>query len=166
MSEAASTATKSARPLRKFDPEAKADSAPKPAVNRLRQVQSKRFGPSDMHPIGQDYDILPVTAGADWTFEDVMKPEAWANVARKVARDALNTRRDKLGSIIHVHSATQAFFAELYINAVVFDNMNNPCGLKVSCIGPSIDIETGEARPIDMKTGKALKASAEADKAA
>jgi hypothetical protein len=116
-----------------------------------------------MHPIGQDYDILPVTAGADWTFEDVMKPEAWANVARKVARDALNTRRDKLGSVIHVHSATQAFFAELYINAVVFDKMNNPCGLKVSCIGPSIDLTTGEARPIDLVTGKALQPTPQAE---
>ena len=36
---------------------------------------------------------------------------------------------------------------------VVRDGMNNPCGFDVLCIGPTVDITTGKACPIDVRTG-------------
>ena len=130
----------------------KAAAAPK-AEPKLREVQPKKFPPSMLYPIGQDYEILNVTADADWTLEDLLAPIAWTNVCKKVARDPLNTRRDMLGSAIHVHTSDKSFFAILIINGVVFDNMNNPYGLDVQCIGPSIDPKTGRACPVNVKTG-------------
>lgn len=143
---------------------AKSAAAPEAKGETLREVQIKRFPPSDFHHTGHDYEIMHVTAGSDWTFEDVLNPIAWSSVCRRVARDALNTRRDKLGSTIFVHA--EHFFAMLNIDAVVLDALNNPCGLKVTCIGPMQNLETGEACPIDMKTKRPLVPSKSAKAAA
>lgn len=136
-------------------------SAAKRDEKTYRETQAKRFAPSDFHPTGQDYEILHVTAGADWTFDDVMKPEAWASVARRVARDALSMRREKTGSTVFVHSASNAFIAFLNINSVVYDPRGGPCGLNVQVIGPAFDPRTGEACAYDLKAKRplALKAA-------
>lgn len=143
---------------------AKSAPASEVKVESLREVQVKRFPPSDFHHTGQDYEIMHVTAGPDWTFEDVLNPQAWSSVCRRVSRDALNTRRDKTGSTVFVHA--DHFFAMLNIDAVVFDALNNPCGLKVTCIGPMQDPETGEACAIDLKTRRPLVAAVKSAKAA
>jgi hypothetical protein len=134
---------------------AKSAAAPDKA-EALRDVQPKRFPSSDFHPTGQDYEILHVSAGPDWTWDDVIDPIAWSHVCRKVAKDALQHRKEKTGTTIYVHGAN--FFAMLNIDAVIYDQLGNPNGLKVTCIGPATDLETGKLCPVDLKTGRALVA--------
>lgn len=129
-----------------------------PPVQKLREVQPKRFPPSALKPLGYgETEILTITAPAGMTFAEIMAPVAWANVASLVAKDQLNTRnlRDGAGCIVMLDTADNTFVATLRITKVVRDRVNGPCGLELVCIGPSIDIETGEARPIDLKTGRA-----------
>ena len=120
---------------------------------KLRQVRPKQFGPSSLQSIGHDYDWLAVMVPGDWSFADVMNPRAWVNVCTMVSRDALNTRRDKIGSLIYARSPK--FLAFLEITGIVLDHLGNPAGLNVECIGPVTDPKTGEARPINRKTRKA-----------
>jgi hypothetical protein len=72
-----------------------------------------------------------------------------------VAKDALNTRRDKIGSLIFAR-AEGSFIAWLSIEGVILDGMNNPSGLNVQCMGPSVNLETGEPCPLDLKTRRPL----------
>jgi hypothetical protein len=132
-----------------------APAAPAKPVQTLREAQPKKFPPSALQVIGHDYDTLTITAPADWTFEDAMRPVAWANVCRLVARAELSGQRNKIGSIIELRNVSHTFFARLYIKEVMFDHLKNPCGLKLICVGPSFDPKTGEARPINLATGKA-----------
>lgn len=143
---------------------AKSVAASDAKVETLREAQMKRFPPSDLHPTGYDYEILHVTASADWTWDDVMNPVAWAHVCNRVSRDALSQRKEKTGSTVFVHSPN--FFAILNIDSVVYDHMSNPCGINMSCIGPMQDPETGEACAIDLKTRRPLQASVKSAKAA
>jgi hypothetical protein len=128
------------------------------AAQPLREVQVKKFGPSALKSLGYgDREIMTLTAPAGMTFAEVMAPIAWNNVANIVARDALNTRnlKDGVGSLIILDTEDSSYLAHLRIRKVVRDKVNNPCGLELDCIGPSIDPKTGEARPIDLKTKKA-----------
>jgi hypothetical protein len=120
----------------------------------LREAQPKRFHQSGFFYTGQDYEIMHITAGPEWTWDDVMNPLAWSSPSAKVAKSPLGERKEKLGSTIFVHSPN--FFAMLNIDGVIYDHMGNPCGLKLTCIGPATDLETGEMRPVDLKTRKAL----------
>ena len=145
-----STVATAAKPVRVVKSEAAAPAKPE---QMLRQVQPRKFSPSTLQSMGHDYDWLAVTVPGDWTFADVMKPIAWSNVCTMVSRDALNTRRDKIGSLIYARSPK--FLAMLEITGVTLDHLGNPNGLNVECIGPSVDIKTGEARPLNRKTRKA-----------
>lgn len=130
----------------------------KPPVLTRREEQPKRFSPSALKPLGYgETEILTITAPAGMTFAEVMAPVAWAHVASLVARDQANTRnhRDGAGCIVMLDTADNKFIATLRITKVVRDAMNSSCGLEMVCIGPSVDIKTGEARPLDLKTGKA-----------
>jgi hypothetical protein len=136
---------------------APATQAAKPA-KLLRETQVKKFGPSALKSLGYgDCEIMTITAAAGMTFAEVLTPLAWNNVASIVARDALNTRnrKDGVGSIILLDTEDGSYMAMLRIRKVQRDRVNNPCGLELDCIGPSMDLKTGEARPIDLKTRKA-----------
>ena len=124
-----------------------------PVERTLREVQPKKFGmmTSQLQFIGHDYSLLTIKVPADWTFEDVLKPEAWVNVCWRVAKDQTNTRIDSAGSIIQAHH--KEWLAELYIQEVIYDHLKSACGLKVTCIGPVCDPKTGKACPIDIATG-------------
>lgn len=119
----------------------------------LREMQVRKFPQSSMQIIGQDFSILTITAPADMSVDEALIPEAWVNVSRRVAMDSTNRRREWLGSLIHVHSATHAWFAIFYIRSIVYDKFKQPCGLQVACIGPSVDPKTGKACPINVATG-------------
>jgi hypothetical protein len=123
----------------------------------LREAQPKRFHQGGFFYTGQDYEIMHITAGAEWTWEEVMNPVAWSSPSAKVAKSALGERKEKLGSTIFVHSPN--FFGMLNIDGVIYDKMGNPCGLNLTCVGPATDLETGEMRPVDLKTRKALAPS-------
>ena len=129
----------------------------KPQLTR-RDALPKRFPPSCLKPLGYgETEIVTVTAPAGMTFAEATKPEAWATAAGTVAKDQLNTRnlRDGTGIIIMMDTADNTYHAWLRVKKVVRDKLKGPCGLEVMCIGPSVDLTTGEARPIDLATGKA-----------
>lgn len=127
-------------------------------AQKLRDAVPKKLVASSFKPLGYgDINMLTATAAAGTRFDEVMAPIFWVNAAPVVARDPLQTRniRDGVGNKIIVQTEDMAFEAHLVIMSVVRDHMKSPCGLNVVCIGPSIDLETGEARPIDLRTGKA-----------
>lgn len=127
-------------------------SVPTPEVPKtMREAQIKKFPPSSLQVIGQDYSILTATAPKEWSFDDVIQPSAWVHVAHRVAKSAY--MRDSVGSLIHVRSADHRWFAMLYIQNVLYDHMKSPCGLEVTCVGPSVDVKTGKACPIDICSG-------------
>jgi hypothetical protein len=122
----------------------------------LREVKPKSFAPSALQPLGYgDVEVLTVTVPKEWTFADVLKPVAWTSVANRVAKNPLGTTSDKIGSLILVDTADNSYMGWLRINGVVRDHMGNPCGLDVMCLGPSVDLKSGEPQPINLKTRKA-----------
>lgn len=100
-------------------------------LQTLRQAQPKKFSPSALWPIGQDFELLTVKVPDDWTMEDVLKPIAWCNVAAIVAKDNLSTRSDKIGSLIYARSDNGKIKALLTIESVTLDHLRQPNGLVV-----------------------------------
>ena len=98
---------------------------------KLREALVRKFGPSSLQPLGHDFDMLAVKVPAEWDLEDILKPVAWSNVAHLVAKDALNTRRDKIGSLIYARSESGKFKVILTIEGITLDQFNQPNGLKV-----------------------------------
>lgn len=139
----------------------------KPAPQTLRDVKPKTFSPSSLKPLGYgDTEIMTITVPLGWTFEDMMKPVAWSSVVNPIAANPTKTQIDRVGSLIYVSTADNSFVAWLRISAIRRDNMNNPCGIDVVCVGPSIDLKTGEARPLNLHTGKAWVDPAKPDEKA
>lgn len=130
-------------------------SAPAPAkAQSLRETKPKTFAPSSLKPLGYgETEIMTITAPGDWDFTDVMKPIAWTSVANQVAANAIKTQIDRIGSLIYLNDAKGRFMAWLRISGIVRDHLNNACGVKVMCIGPSIDVKTGKPCPLDLATG-------------
>jgi uncharacterized protein YciI len=123
---------------------------------KLRAAQVKKFAPSTLKTVGfGKFDTLTIEVPADWSYDDVMNPLAWTNVVGIVAKDALNTKPDMIGSVIEVRTVDHAWFAVLYIQGITYDHLNQANGLKLTCIGPAFDRD-GKACPIDLKTGRAL----------
>jgi hypothetical protein len=104
---------------------------PAKPVLSMREVQPKKAAPSSLQSLGQDFDMLAHKPGPGVTLEDVLKPVYWANVANLVAKDALNTRRDKLGSLIYVRPESGAFKVILTIEGISLDQFGQANGLKV-----------------------------------
>lgn len=127
--------------------------APKPIMPR-RENQPKKFVPSSLYQIGHGYAHMAITAPKGWDFADVMKPIAWANVAARVAKGALGSDKDMVGSTIEVHAEDNAYQATVRVMEVQRDQYKSPNGLKVICIGPQIDPETGKCCPVDLREGR------------
>jgi hypothetical protein len=133
-----------------------APAAPAKPAQTLREVKPKTFSPSSLKPLGYgDTEIMTITVPAGWTFEDVLKPVAWTSVVNPIAANSAKTQIDRIGSLIYVSTVDNTFLAWLRINRIQRDNLNNPCGVDVMCVGPSIDLKTGEPRPLNLRTGKA-----------
>ena len=109
----------------------KTDTKPAPAAapEKLRDVQPKKLVPSSLQSLGQDFDMLAVRIPADFAFDDILKPVCWANVANLVAKDAWNTRRDKIGSLIYARHEKGDFSAILIIESITLDQLNQANGL-------------------------------------
>ncbi len=105
--------------------------APAKPEQKLREVQPKKFPPSSLQSLGHDFEILAMKVPADWTLEDVLKPVAWAHVASLVAKDALNTRRDKIGSLIYIRSESGAFKGFFSIEKITHDQFGSANGLEL-----------------------------------
>lgn len=132
--------------------------APSKPAQTLREAQPKKFPPSALKALGYgDCEIMTATAPRGMSFSEALLPIAWSSVASVVARDSMSTRnlRDGAGTLILLDSEDGSYHAHLRIRKVIRDKLNNPNGLDVMCIGPSFDPQTGEARPINLATGKA-----------
>ncbi len=122
----------------------------------LRATKPRTFAPSSLKPLGYgETEIMTITVPADWTFEDVLKPIAWTSVVGPIAANATKTQVDRIGSLIYATSAGGKFMAWLRICEIVRDELKQPCGVKVMCIGPSFDVKSGKPCPMDLKTGLA-----------
>ena len=124
----------------------------------LRAVQPKRFGPNALQSVGFGAtELMTIEAPIGMTYAEAILPITWSTVAAKIAKNTIDNRnpRDGAGVLIILDALDGSFQAWLRVSKVVRDQMNNPCGLEVACIGPSIDLKTGEACPIDLKTRKA-----------
>lgn len=134
-------------------PAAAADPA-KAAVPTLRETRPKTFPTSTLKPLGYgETEIMTVTVPAEWTFEDVMKPIAWSNVVGPIAANQTKTTIDRIGSLIYLNGPR--FIAWLHIDEIERDELKNPCGVKLTCVGPAVDLKTGEPMPMDRKTRRA-----------
>lgn len=125
---------------------------PEKAAQTLRDVKPKAFAPSTLKALGYgDIEIMTIAVPAGWSYADILKPIAWSNVAGPIAENPVKTQIDRIGSLIYANAAD--FMAILRINAILRDELRNPCGVEVVCIGPGVDIKTGCPCPIDVKTG-------------
>lgn len=112
-----------------------------------RPQQVRKFGQSSVQPLGHDIEIMSAVVPTGWTFSDVLKPIAWNFVAHNFASDPISQRRDKIGCLIL--AADPNYVAWLRVRGVTRDEMKNPSGLDVVCIGPSFNPVTGKACPVD-----------------
>lgn len=153
MSETVTTAAP-VRPARNIAAPASAQAATPAKAQTLRETKPKTFAPSSLKPLGYGVtEIMTITVPGDWDFADVLKPIAWTSVANQVAANAIKTQIDRIGSLIYVSDAKNRFIANLHISGIVRDHLGNACGVKVMCIGPSIDVKTGKPAPMDLTTG-------------
>lgn len=128
--------------------EAAAPAPAAPVVQKtMREQQPPTLKPSEFEE--SQYAFLDVSAKvpAGIAFEDVLRPTYWTNVVQIFKRDKLAGGTDRAGAFIHVRTEDHAFYAKLYVRAVL------ERGLIVQCVGPSVDPETGKACPIDLATG-------------
>jgi hypothetical protein len=126
----------------------------KPAPQTLREVKPKTFSPSSLKPLGYgETEIMTIAVPTGWTFEDVMKPVAWSSIVGPIAANSTKTQIDRVNSLIYATTADHSFMAWLLITGIVRDAMNNPCGVNLICVGPSVDLKTGRPCPLNLKTG-------------
>jgi hypothetical protein len=113
-----------------------------------REPTIMKFSADALRSLGQEHAILTAMAPEGMSFECALIPEAWAQVAYRAARP-----REWVGSDIVLHGHDYKWRANLQILAIVRDAFKQPCGLKVACVGPSVDPKTGKAVPINAATG-------------
>jgi len=124
------------------------------AVQTLREVKPKTFPPSSLKPLGYgDTEILTLAVPASWTLADVMSPGSWSSIASMIAANSTKTQIDRVNSLVYVTTLDNSFMAWLLITGIVRNNMANPCGVNLICVGPSVDLATGKPCPINLKTG-------------
>jgi hypothetical protein len=119
-----------------------------------REAKAKSLPPSSLKPLGYgETEIMTLTLPPEWIFEDVLRPVAWAIVVGPIAANAIKTQSDRVGTLIYVNTADNSFMAWLRIGKILRDAMNNPCGVEVLCVGPSVDPKTGRPCALNLKTG-------------
>lgn len=147
MSDSEAKTVKTARPIKRVDRQQPQSQRPRPVrsnVDQQRALVSGRFQASEYARACFDV-VLP----ANWDYEDTLRPGFWANVCHLLKRNPVSGEPSRQGALIDVGTEDHAFFAKLYVRAVL------KAGLVVQCIGPSIDPRTGKACPIDIETGLA-----------
>lgn len=89
-----------------------------PSIKRLNEYGTRKLSERHFEQEEFAYARFAVTLPVDWTVEETLKPEFWANVAYRLRTDPMSGRKDFPGSIITVRSADHSFYAELYVRAV------------------------------------------------
>lgn len=73
-----------------------------------------------MQPVGYDsYAEMSATIEAGISFEECLKAECWVHVCDLFKKQPLTNEPDKAGSIIHIRTEDHAFYARLYVRAVL-----------------------------------------------
>jgi hypothetical protein len=131
--------------------------AVQPATKSLRQEQQHTAKPGSFQ--GSEYARASFdhVMQAGVPFEEVYKPGYWANISSKLARNLVVGQGDRTGAFIEVGTEDHAFYARLYVRAVL------EAGLIVQCAGPQIDPKTGKSCPVDLSTGGAWGGGVELD---
>ena len=135
------------KPARNMKPMAKAEPVMQPLpqsavpAQTLREASARKLKPHMFQESGQTRLTFEATLPAEWDYSDTLDPAFWSYIASKIGGD-----RRVIGSFIHLDTEDQAFYALLKVADVRKD------GLAVVCIGPSVDPQTGEAMPVDLKT--------------
>ena len=84
---------------------------------------------TDLHPVKKialslfrssefAYARYSVTLPVGWTLDEILDPEAWAQVAHVLDRVPVTGEPPRVGTIIEVRTEDHAFYAELYVRAV------------------------------------------------
>jgi hypothetical protein len=100
-----------------------------------------------LSPPEHRYGVVHVTLPLGWTLADVLKPEAWSNLAHRFRKPSNSNDPDRVGNRVELRIEDHSFYADLYIRAVGDRSMT------VQCTGPQRDPVTGKACPIDLETG-------------
>lgn len=79
----------------------------------LKRVKISSFQTSE-YAFARYSTVLPV----GWTIEDVLDPDAWAQIAYKLDKNKITNDPARVGAIIEVRTEDHAFYAELYVRAV------------------------------------------------
>lgn len=140
-----SRAVKSTKPA--MQPEAVLAAAATSAPKLKREPQPPTLKPGDFEE--SQYAFLDASAKipAGMPFEEVFRPGFWGNVVHLFKKDIISGGVDRAGAVIHLRTEDHAFYARLYVRAVL------ERGLLVQCIGPGFDVKSGKACPIDLATG-------------
>lgn len=107
-----------------------------------------KFSQGALKSLGQQHAILTAVAPEGMSFDGALIPESWAQVAFRATKP-----HEWIGSDIILHGHNHAWRANLQIVAIVRDKFKQPCGLQVTCVGPSLDPKTGKAMPVNVATG-------------
>lgn len=121
--------------------------AAKPDSNALR-TQPVTLKPGDFEESAYAYADCSARVPAGMPFEEVFRPGFWTNVVHLFQKNVAAGTPDRSGAIIHVRTEDHAYYAKLYVRAVLAR------GLIVQCVGPAIDQKTGRSCPVDLATGK------------
>ncbi len=118
-----------------------------PDSNALRK-QPVMLKPGDFEESAYAFADCSARVPAGMPFEEVLRPGFWTNVVHLFQRNLAAGTPDRSGAIIHVRTEDHAYYAKLYVRAVLSR------GLIVQCVGPLQDPKTGKACPVDLATGR------------
>lgn len=104
----------------------------------LYRVHDSEMGKQDE---GYHYARVALTLPVGVAFDDLLRPEAWAQVAYRFHKNPNTNEPDRRGTIITVRTVDHAFYAELYVRGV------GERDLTVECIGPAVNLQTGQPAP-------------------
>lgn len=88
------------------------------------------------------YARMSAVVPADCSFEEILRPEFWSQVAHRFRGDITGGRRDFAGSIVVVRAVDHSFYAELYIREVQQNGLLVGVLREPVYFGPRGDIET------------------------
>lgn len=102
----------------------------------LKRVKISNFQTSE-YAFARYSAVLPV----GWTLDDVLDPDAWAQIAYKLDKNKITNDPARVGAIIEVRTEDHAFYAELYVRAV--RNMAlDVQAIRYERLGPKEEVQT------------------------
>lgn len=82
-------------------------------LHKVKKIALSNFRASEFA-----YARYAVTLPVGWTLDDLLIPEAWAQVAHVLDKTPMTNEPPRVGTIVEVRTEDHAFYAELYVRAV------------------------------------------------